>query len=343
MQARRNDEYLGNKYGLIGQETTGIGGLAKALRTIPQILTIVEEMRTSAPDAILLNFTNPSGLITQAVKMHAPEICIAGVCNGPYNSKVEIVELLNKHSNCQIDLHEVEVDLLGLNHLSWIRGFKNNGIEIWPEVLEIYSKYIPEDRWDNETLAILGMIPSNYLRYYYYTQRMLALQKSWPPSRAEEVMEVEKILLTYYSDSANVLPPESLMKRGGAFYSTVATELINAHYNDLGNNHIVNVCHNGAIASWPKEWVLEMQCKVDAQGFHPLSAEPLPPAFFGLLSAVKSYEILVAQAALTGDRQAICQALLVHPLGPDADKIPSLFDELVEINKKYIPQFRVGK
>jgi 6-phospho-beta-glucosidase len=129
------------------------------------------------------------------------------------------------------------------------------------------------------------------------------------------------------------------MKRGGAYYSTVATQLLNAHYNDLGEEHVVNTRHNGAISGWPADWVLEMPCRVDAAGVHPLPAGPLPPACFGLIAQVKSYELLTVEAAVHGDRQAAYQALLTHPLGPPADRVRAVLDDLLETNRQWLPQF----
>ncbi|HLF91672.1 MAG TPA: hypothetical protein VI451_22220, partial [Anaerolineales bacterium] len=141
------------------------------------------------------------------------------------------------------------------------------------------------------------------------------------------------------ANPALTVPPADLMKRGGAYYSTLATQLLNAHYNDLGETHVVNVPHRGAVPGWPADWVLELPCRVDRAGMHPLPAEPLPPACFGLLSAVKAYELLTVEAAVHGDYNAAYQALLVHPLGPKADKILDVLDDLLETHKEHLPQF----
>ena len=152
-------------------------------------------------------------------------------------------------------------------------------------------------------------------------------------------MEIEKDLLKEYANPDLSQPPEDLMKRGGAWYSTVATQLLNAHYNDLGETHVVNTVHKGAVTGWPKHWVLEMPCKVDRKGIHPLPAEALPEACFGLIAHVKSYEILTAQAAVTGDRDVLYQALLAHPLGPSMDKVKTVMEDLLITHKTYLPQF----
>lgn len=345
MRARREDEYLGRRHGLIGQETTGVGGMAKALRTIPVILQAAADMRELAPGALLVNFTNPAGLVTEALARHAPDVPSVGVCNVALTTKMELLAGLNAarvpHGG-NLEPEQAELDTLGLNHLSWHRGLRVDGREMWPQIMagllaELRVQADPE--WDPATIQVLGMIPNPYLRYYYYTGRKLAAQEKWPPSRAEEVMVVETDLLAQYAAPDRIEPPADLMKRGGAYYSTVATQLLNAHYNDLGETHIVNVSHRGAVAGWPAGWVVEMPCRVDAGGIHPLPAEPLPPACFGLVAQVKMYEILTVEAAVHGDRRAAYQALLAHPLGPPADRVQAVLDDLLETNRAHLPRF----
>ena len=342
MAARREDEYLGRRHGLIGQETTGVGGMAKAMRTIPVILKIAQDMRELAPGALLVNFTNPSGLITEALSRHASDVPAVGVCNVAITTKMEILKGLEKQQRLKIDPQRAELRTLGLNHLSWHYGFIVDGEDIWPQVLEGFIRKLrqeAEPEWDVATIETLRMIPNYYLQYYYYTDRKLAAQEKWPPSRAEEVMEIEDDLLRQYAEPDRSESPKDLMKRGGAYYSTVATQLLNAHYNDLGETHVVNVAHGGAVSGWPADWVLEMPSRIDAKGIHPLPAEPLPPVCFGLLAQVKSYEILTVEAAAHGDRDVAYQALLAHPLGPSADRVRAVLDDLLETNREYLPQF----
>ena len=342
MPARVADEYLGRRHGLIGQETTGIGGMAKAMRTIPVLLKLAEDMQELAPGAMLVNFTNPSGLVTEALQRYAPAVPSVGVCNAPIGMKMQIVKELEKSTGREIPLESAELNTLGLNHLSWHRGFSVDGEDVWPQVLTAYIaelKAETEPEWDPRTVESLGMIPNYYLQYYYQTDHKLDAQAKWPPSRGEEVIEIEKGLLKQYADPDLHEPPADLMLRGGAYYSTVATQLLNAHFNDMGETHVVNVRHDGAVPGWPADWVLEMPAKVDQKGIHPLPAEPLPPACFGLLAHVKAYELLTVEAAVHGDREAAYQALLVHPLGPKADRIQAVLDDLLETNKVYLPQF----
>lgn len=342
MPARVADEYLGLRHGLVGQETTGIGGMAKALRTIPVLLKLAKDIQELAPGAMLVNFTNPSGLVTEALQRYAPGVPSVGVCNAPIGIKMQIVGELEASSGKNIPLERADLNTLGLNHLSWHRGFTVDGDDVWPHVLTTYIAKLKEEsepEWDARTIESLGMIPNYYLQYYYHTNHKLDAQRKWPPSRGEEVIEIEKNLLKQYSDPNLNEPPADLMLRGGAYYSTVATQLLNAHYNDMGETHVVNVRHNGAVPGWPADWVLEMPARVDDNGIHPLPAEPLPPACFGLLVHVKAYELLTVEAAVHGDRQAAYQALLVHPLGPKADRVQAVLDDLLETNRAFLPQF----
>jgi 6-phospho-beta-glucosidase len=342
MEARRRDEYLGRRHGLIGQETTGVGGMAKALRTIPVALDIANDMRELAPGALLVNFTNPAGLITEALVRHAPDITAIGVCNAPITFKMEILHELEEQEGIQVDPQRATLDTLGLNHLSWHRGFSVDGEDIWPRLIERYVAHLKseaEPEWAPWLVESLQIVPNYYLQYYYYTDRKLAAQEQWPPSRAESVMQIEKRLLTLYAESNRTEPPDDLMKRGGAYYSTLATQLLHAHYGDLGETHVVNVPHRGAVPGWPADWVLEMPCRVSAAGIEPLPAEPLPRVCFGLLAHVKAFELLTVEAAVEGDREVAHQALLTHPLGPMADKVHVVLDDMLETHREYLPQF----
>ncbi len=342
MEARRRDEYLGKRHGLIGQETTGIGGMAKALRTIPVLLSIAADIREVAPGAPLVNFTNPSGLVTEALFRYAPDVTSVGVCNVPITFRMHTLQQWQEITGQEAPPEAAQLDTLGLNHLTWHRGFTLNGEDIWDQIIEhTFAELRQSDdpEWPPHLIETLRMIPNYYLQYYYHTDRKLAAQEKWPPSRAEEVLEIEAGLLAQYADPALKEPPEDLMKRGGAYYSTLATQLLNAHYNDTGERHIVNVRQGGAVDGWPADWVLEMPAIVDRAGFHPIEVPPLPEVCYGLIAQVKSYEILTVEAAVHGDRKAAYEALLAHPLGPSADQIPALLDDMLETHRDYLPQF----
>lgn len=342
MQARREDEYLGRRHGLIGQETTGIGGMAKALRTIPVILSIAQDIQELAePGAPLINFTNPAGLVTQALVKYAPQVSAVGVCNAPLHMKMDVLQGL-AGMGIVVEARRAQLDTLGLNHLTWHRGFTVDGEDVWPRVLEHYIAQLrkeTEPEWPPALIESLQMIPNYYLQYFYFTARKLAQQEEWPPSRAEEVMKIEAELLAQYAKPQRSEPPEGLMQRGGAYYSTVATQLLNAHYNDLNEQHVVNVANQGAVDGWPENWVLEMPALVGRSGIRPLPAKPLPPAVFGLMQQVKMYELLTVEAAVHGDRNAAYQALLAHPLGPEANKAEEVLADMLQTHKAYLPQF----
>ncbi len=341
--ARREDEYLGKRHGLVGQETTGIGGMAKALRTIPVILDIAAEMRAlSAPNALLINFTNPSGLISEALFRYAPEVPAVGLCNSPITVKMELLASYKKLTGQDILPEQAELSALGLNHLTWYRGFKVNEQDVWQTLLAGFiaeMRGLADPPWTPELIETLGMIPNGYLEYFYNTRHKLSEQDQWPPSRAEQVLAIEADLLNDYADPKRVSIPDNLMKRGGAYYSTLATKVIHTHYNNLGEIEIVNVRHNGAAAGLPAEWVLELPCRIDKAGIHPLPAEPLPSACLGLLSQVKAYELLTVEAAMAGSRNAAYQALLAHPLGPQMPDIPAVLEDMLQTHKKYLPRF----
>ncbi len=362
MPARREDEYLGLRHGLIGQETTGVGGMAKALRTIPVILGIAEDMRQLAPGAMLVNFTNPAGLVTEALSRHAPDIPSVGVCNVGITTKMQLLETAEKLLGKPIAPERAQLHTLGLNHLTWHSGFTVDGEDLWPHIFTSYLDELrsdPDPEWKVETLEALGMIPNYYLQYFYYTKKKIDAQKRWPPSRAEEVMAIEADLLQLYADPSLSEPPAELMKRGGAYYSTLATELLNSHYNDLGQVHVVNVPNRGAAPGWPDDWVIELPCRVDRQGIHPLPAKGLPATCNELVQQVKTYELYTVEAAVTGSREAAYQALMAHPLGlpprtggaslPSREDLPAgmdkwefgriVLDDLLETNRAWLPQF----
>ena len=342
MAARREDEYLGKRNFLIGQETIGVGGMACALRTVPVILEIAKEMRELAPNALMVNFTNPVGIISEALNRHVPDIQAVGVCNSAYATKMSILNRLEKSHGRIYQDGDAEILSLGLNHLTWYFGFKLNGKDIWQEVFERYLKSLEESKlpdFNPGFIRRMGLIPNHYLGYYYNESRYVHLQDDWPPSRAEEVIAIEAQLLKEYANPELHTLPQGLLKRGGAFYALVATRLINAHYNDLGETHIANVCHDGKVSGWEREWVLEMPCKVDRSGIHPLPIQPLPLYNYFLLEQVKQYEIMTIEAAVHGDRYAAIQALMTHPLGPVEELAEKLLNDMLQTNRSYLPLF----
>ena len=269
--ARRDDEYLGRRHGLVGQETTGIGGLASALRTVPVVLDIADEIRRSAPGALLVNFTNPSGLVTQALSQHS-DIASVGLCNEPLTTSRRLVSMLSTRLGVDLDPAHAELDSLGLNHLTWHRGLTIDGVDHWSTVLEAELERVHDDpraTWARPLLEEYGLIPNSYLAYFLDTGTKLAAQQAWPPSRAEVVSAVEADLLVRYADPSLMSPPAELALRGGANYSTAATELIADHACDSGTTHVVDVANNGAVPDWPDEWVVEIPTTVARSAITP--------------------------------------------------------------------------
>lgn len=342
LAARREDEYLGQRHNLVGHETIGIGGMSKALRTIPVILELCELIEKEAPEALVLNFTNPSGLVMQAIQSYAPKLKAAGVCNSAYSTKMKFLERLSAQHGQTYQAQDGELLTLGLNHLTWHFGFNLKGEDVWDEVFAGYLEQLramQDPLFNPESTERQRAIPNDFLEYYFQSAKKIALQKKWPPSPAEEVLLVEKDLLALYADPACDRIPGGSMQHDGANYSSVATSIIHSWWNDLGETHIANVAHQGQVKGWEKEWVLEMPCKVDRQGVRPIPTEPLPLYNYVLLEQVKQYEQLTVEAAVHGDRSAAFRALLAHPLGPTEEDAANVLEDILTINEHYLPQF----
>ena len=331
------DEKIPLRFGIVGQETTGPGGLAKALRTIPVMLSIAADMERLSPQAWLINFTNPSGLITEALLKHS-KAQVIGLCNLPINMIHAVAGYLG------VSPQRVSLDYVGLNHLSWVKGVYLNGQEVSEVVL---TKVMEEARqaaeghspFSPELLEALGMLPCYYLRYYYHHDEVLKEQKRAGKSRGEEVQGIEERLLAMYADPHLISKPKELEKRGGALYSTAAVSLIAAIVGNKNEVHIVNSRNRGAIADLPEDSVVEVPCLVGAAGATPLTVGYLPVAIRGLIQAVKAYEEITIEAAVTGDRRTALQALLNHPLVPSFEVANALLNAILEANSDYLPQF----
>ncbi len=338
MAARLADETIPPRYGVIGQETVGPGGFAKALRTVPVMLDIADDVARLAPDAWLLNFTNPSGLIAEAILRHT-RVKVIGLCNLPINMQAEIAGILG------VDPGEVALDYVGLNHLGWVRRVLVNGEDRLGEVMQAYIEMARQDEdpvFLPELLETLGMLPGFYLTFYYHHDRVLAAQRQAAQTRAERAWEVEKELLELYENPALAEKPPLLAERGGAHYSTAAVNLMEAIVGNTGEVQIVNVPNGDVFPELPPEAVIEVPCRVDAGGAHPLPADPIPLPVRGLIEAVKAYEMLTIQAAVTGDRRIALQALMTHPLVPSFEVARSLLAALLAEHADYLPQFELS-
>ena len=330
LPARRLDELIPRRLGYIGQETTGAGGFAKALRTIPVILDIARQMEQYAPHAMMINFTNPAGIVTEAVLTHSG-INAIGLCNGPFGTRKAIAAILGAEDSA------VSWRYFGLNHLSFATDIRHEGRDVTQEVIAGLAH-----GWEAKNADILsglGMVPSSYLQYFYRTPEKVAEQQAETRSRAEQVMEIEEELLKMYADPDLAEKPAILEQRGGAWYSTVATELIAAIVGNTGAVHVVNTRNNGALPDLPLECAVEAQAVVDARGATAITQGPLPLRVRGLVQHVKAYEQLTVQAAVTGDRETAIWALVNNPLVGNYTAAATLVDQLVEAHRDYLPAF----
>ncbi len=338
LDARISDEKIPLKYDMLGQETTGAGGFMKAMRTIPVIMNIVRTMEKLAPDAWLINFANPSGLVAEAI-LNNTNIKMAGLCNCPTSM------IKDARAMVQADVGEFDYDYVGLNHLSWITGVYADGRNILPQLIEngleiTTMKNIQEMEFQKPLLKATGGIPSSYLNYYYFRDAQIRHCKEAEKTRGEVCKELEKELLEMYEDVSLVDKPALLEQRGGAYYSTAAVSLIDALENDKNEYHIVNVRNEGALPFMDMDDVVEVKCLVNRNGIIPVEIKNFNNnMIIGLMRAVKAYEKLAARAGLSGDYDAALSALLVHPLIGDYNKAKPMLDEMLEANRNFLPQF----
>ena len=337
--ARHRDELLGRKYKLIGQETVGVGGFAKALRTIPVALNVARTIVEEAPDAILLNFTNPAGLITQSLIQEIPELTTIGLCNVPWNTRIEIAQALGVAATA------VTFDYVGLNHLSWIRGVKVDGIDCSAAALQAFrgltvEKGKPGDSpaWTQSSIDLLQAIPNYYLSYYYSEKAWIDYQAS-NPTRASEVMKIEEILIEKFKDETLVTKPDELMQRGGAYYSDSAAELMADIYNNAGTTHIVNTLNNGAVPEFPDSAVMEIPAVITAKGAQSIQTSAMRNDIDSLVRSVKDFELLTIDAAVNGSEESALRALITNPIGPDISDARDLWADLRKENAGMIGAF----
>ena len=344
LDARISDERISLKYGLIGQETNGLGGFANACRTIPIALEIAADMERLCPDAWLLNFTNPSGMVTEAILRHS-RIKAVGLCNVPVIMQKGITTLLQ----CA-DEKEVVMQVAGLNHFIFVRQILHKGKEWLPEVIAeinagrdpLVPRNIPPFRWPSHLLQGLGMIPCAYLRYYYMKDDLLRqelAEAGGEGTRGEVVKQLEKILFDQYRDPHLAVKPKALEGRGGQYYSEAACELMNAIYNDKRIIMHVNTRNNGAINGLPDDCAVEVSSLITASGPLPLNVAPFPEDTLRLPQLMKSFERLTIEAALTGNRHTAWRALMLNPLIVSGEKLELALDEVIAENRQWLPAF----
>ncbi|MEU1541367.1 6-phospho-beta-glucosidase [Actinacidiphila glaucinigra] len=329
--ARAQDEDWPLECGCVGQETTGAGGLAKALRTVPVVLDIAERVRRAAPDAWIIDFTNPVGIVTRAL-LQAGHRAV-GLCNVAIGFQRRFAGLLG------VTPEQVHLDHVGLNHLTWERGVRIGGPEgedVLPKLLAEHADGIAGDlHLPRAVLDRLGVVPSYYLRYYYAHDEVVREMRT-KPSRAAEVAAIEAELLRMYGDETLDEKPELLSRRGGAFYSEAAVALASSLLRDTGDVQVVNTLNNGTLPFLPDDAVIEVPATVDANGTHPLPVAPLDPLFGGLVANVTAYEDLALTAAVHGGRDRVFKALLSHPLVGQYEYAEALTDRLIAHNREHL-------
>lgn len=344
LDARIQDERIPLQHGIIGQETNGAGGLFKGLRTIPVLLQIAEDMQELCPDAWLINFTNPAGMVTEAMLRYSQHKKIVGVCNLPIHTRISIARLLD------VELDRLRIDFAGLNHLVYGLHIWVNEEEVTEEVIHLLS--LPENQvsmrniapipWQPDFLKSLGILLCPYHRYYYKTKEILAeelLSFEKGTTRAEVVKRLEEDLFELYRDPNLDIKPPQLEKRGGAYYSDAACNLISSIYNDKQDIQTLNVQNNGAITGIPDESAVEVNCIVTKDGPKPIHVGELPVEVNGLVQQIKSFERVASEAAVTGSYEKALLAMTINPLVPSDEVAKAVLDEMLAAHQEYLPQF----
>lgn len=344
LDARIKDEKIPLSHGVIGQETNGAGGLFKALRTIPVILDIVKDIKELCPNAWLINFTNPAGIVSEAVLRYTDFKKYIGLCNVPIGMKKEVAKALG------VDSERIDMDFAGLNHMVYGLKVRLDGNDITKEAVEKFlennmsMKNIKDIRFNNEFVKSLGIIPCPYHRYYYKKEDMLKSELDdfkEGKIRGQIVKKLEEELFEIYKDESLDIKPPQLEQRGGAYYSDAACNLINSIYNNKKDIQVVNTLNKGAISDFKDDEVVEVSCIITKEGPRPISMGYLPVAIGGLVRNIKSFELLASKAAVTGDYNTAYTALCINPLTPSDDKAKVILDELMEAHKEYLPKFYV--
>ncbi len=344
LDARIKDERIPLSHGVLGQETNGAGGMFKGFRTIPVILDIVEDMKALCPEAWLVNFTNPSGMVTEAVLKYGEFEKVVGLCNVPITHNMMEAKMLEKTPE------ELYFQYGGLNHHHWHRVFDKQGKEVTSLVMDkIFTQsentvqnifHIP---FFEEQIRDLGMLPCAYHRYYYLSDDMLQKELeeyAKGETRAEVVKKVEAELFELYKDPNLKEKPEQLSKRGGAYYSDAACELISAIYNDSRLDMVVSTRNNGALADLPYDCAVEVSSIITGAGPKPINFGKFPPAQRGLLQVMKAMEEVTIEAAITGDYGKALQAFTLNPLVPSGKIAKTLLNEMLVAHKAHLPKFK---
>jgi 6-phospho-beta-glucosidase len=327
--ARALDETLPLQFGCVGQETTGAGGLAKALRTVPVILKIAERAsQLAAKGAWIVDFTNPVGIVTRALLDHGHRA--VGLCNVAIGNQRTVAGLLG------VAPAQVVLDHVGLNHLTWTRRILIDGQDRLPELLGTSADVLADrSGLPAELLRRLRVWPSYYLRYFYEHDLLVEEQRA-KPSRAEEVADIERRLLEIYADPTVDEKPALLQQRGGAYYSEAAVDLMVSLNTDRGDVQVVNVRNRGTLPFLADHAVVEVPARIGSDGPAPEVVAPVDPLYAGLIAHVSAYEELALDAAIHGGRERVFRALLAHPLIGQHDLADNLTDVLIAANREHL-------
>jgi 6-phospho-beta-glucosidase len=329
--ARLQDETWPLECGCVGQETTGAGGLAKALRTVPVVLDIADRVRAAAPDAWIIDFTNPVGIVTRALLQEGHRA--VGLCNVAIGFQRRFAEMLDVAPDA------VLLDHVGLNHLTWERAATVDGVDRLPYLLATRGPEIAESlELPVQLVRMLGVVPSYYLRYFYAHDQVVEELRTSEP-RAAQVAAIEQQLLEMYADPALDEKPELLMQRGGAYYSEAAVQLAAALLGRSSgpSTQVVNLRNEGTLPFLPDDAVIEVPATVEGSGVRAVKVAPLEPLYAGLVAAVTSYEHLALDAAVRGGYDRVFEALLAHPLVGQVDLAHGLADRLIAHNRDHLP------
>lgn len=344
LKAREKDERIPLSHGYIGQETNGAGGIFKAFRTIPVLLDLAKDVSEICPNAWIINFTNPAGIVTEALLKHGMHKKVIGVCNIPYNMTQSAAEILKEDPN------NVRIEFIGMNHFVFGSKVLVNGEDKLSKVIEALVNQsvdfspanIVSSGWSETFLKAMNMLPNPYHQYYYQKESTLKKDlKAYQDNgtRAEQVQVIEEELFNEYKNPQLDIKPEALEKRGGAYYSDVACSLMSSIYNNSQNIMTVNTLNNGAIVDLAEDSVIEVNCLITKEGPVPLTVGRLPQQIKADILMMKAFEEQVIKASISGDYRDAYLAFVMNPLIKDEKKAKVILDELLNAHKEYLPQF----
>lgn len=344
LAARIQDEKIPLRYGVLGQETTGPGGFMKAQRTIPVLLDLCREMEKYCPDAWLINFTNPAGIVTEALAKHSP-IRSLGICSGANSMMRDIAGAYG------VEREDVYARVMGLNHLIFADQITVKGKDLTDDFIEKLAqgvganqlKNIPDVGLPPDFIRALKLYPLSYLKYFYLDREMVEHEledlERGVGTRGEQSLAIEKSLFELYRDPNLCEKPAALSARGGALYSDTACSIISSIYNNKREIHVVNTPNQGSTPDLPDEAVIETNAMIDCNGAHPLAYGRLPVAVKGLIQSVKAFEELTVEAAITGNKHTALLALAAHPLVPSVEVAEKILRDYLAANRDFLPQY----